>query len=199
MLQAPRLACEQCKRRKIRCDKGSPCSACKNADLDCRTVQRARLPRGKSGKTRNHNKRLEDRVAKIEALLARQSSRSRPSTNDSAASGIKSSYGPPTSAPSHVPSAEGTSFVAVDFWMALSEEVTGLRETLESSEDEDNEADDRAETPVIKHINATSGPGAILFKQSGSHIGKPAPLATSLEFRTTLLHIYRSQIGRAHV
>lgn len=65
----PRLACQQCKQRKLRCDKGAPCTACRNADLTCQSVQRARLPRGKSGRTRIQKPTLEDRVTKLESLL----------------------------------------------------------------------------------------------------------------------------------
>jgi hypothetical protein len=68
----PRLACQQCKQRKIRCDKGAPCSACKNAGRNCHTVQRARLPRGKSAKARSQNKMLETRLSRIEDLLEQQ-------------------------------------------------------------------------------------------------------------------------------
>ena len=47
---APRLSCEQCKHRKVRCDKNTPCSSCQANCLQCVSVQRARLPRGRTGK-----------------------------------------------------------------------------------------------------------------------------------------------------
>jgi hypothetical protein len=68
----PLLACEQCKRRKLRCDKRSPCTACTTACLDCRTVQRARLPRGKTANARKNRQSIEGRLERIEALLERQ-------------------------------------------------------------------------------------------------------------------------------
>lgn len=43
------LTCETCKRRKIKCDKLRPCTACRNAGTVCVPVERARLPRGRSG------------------------------------------------------------------------------------------------------------------------------------------------------
>ena len=43
------LTCEMCKRRKIKCDKLRPCTACRNAGTICVPVERARLPRGRSG------------------------------------------------------------------------------------------------------------------------------------------------------
>jgi hypothetical protein len=69
MESKPRLSCEQCRRRKTRCDKDTPCSACKISGLRCEVVQRARLPRGRSGKVRSKNAMLETRVARIEKLL----------------------------------------------------------------------------------------------------------------------------------
>jgi hypothetical protein len=65
----PRLSCAQCRRRKKKCNKGVPCAACREAGLNCDVIQRARLPRGRSAKTKNQNTLLEDRVARIEQLL----------------------------------------------------------------------------------------------------------------------------------
>jgi hypothetical protein len=67
MDQVPRLSCERCKRRKIRCDKRNPCSACDNSNTTCDFVQRARLPRGRNVKTKKSM--LEERVARLESLL----------------------------------------------------------------------------------------------------------------------------------
>lgn len=75
-----RLSCEQCRRRKTKCDKGAPCSACKNAQLSCTAVQRARLPRGRTGRPQNKStilqsrlSRLEDLVKQLEVTIPRQS------------------------------------------------------------------------------------------------------------------------------
>lgn len=66
---APRLACQQCKQRKLRCDKGSPCNSCSAAGLACQIVQRARLPRGKSGAKQTQEQSLEARLKQLEALF----------------------------------------------------------------------------------------------------------------------------------
>lgn len=66
---AVKLSCEECRRRKTKCDKGSPCSACKHAGITCTAVQRARLPRGRSGKAKNKGSALELRVAQLEGLV----------------------------------------------------------------------------------------------------------------------------------
>jgi len=49
------LTCEMCKRRKIKCDKLRPCTACRNAGTICVPVERARLPRGRSGGRKKKN------------------------------------------------------------------------------------------------------------------------------------------------
>lgn len=63
-----KLSCDECRQRKTKCDKGSPCSACKHAGTNCTTVQRARHPRGRSGNTKKRTV-LETRVAQLEDLV----------------------------------------------------------------------------------------------------------------------------------
>jgi len=46
------LSCEQCQRRKVRCNKSVPCSACIDGGIDCTPVQRQRLPRGRTATKR---------------------------------------------------------------------------------------------------------------------------------------------------
>ena len=75
-----RLSCQQCQRRKSKCDKESPCSACKQAGLNCKAVERARLPRGRNvvklqqKQTDSTSKatRLEDLLNHIEVVVPRQ-------------------------------------------------------------------------------------------------------------------------------
>lgn len=45
-------ACDACRRRKVRCNWGQPCSACKQADLQC-TFLLARQKKGRKGDTAN--------------------------------------------------------------------------------------------------------------------------------------------------
>lgn len=62
-----RLSCEQCQRRKVKCDKLSPCTACRSTGVACNTVQRARRPRGKSAKPKEGE--IDARVARLEDLV----------------------------------------------------------------------------------------------------------------------------------
>jgi hypothetical protein len=200
MIPAPRLACEQCKCRKIRCNKGSPCSACKNADLHCHTVQRARLPRGKSGKVRRQNKVLEDRVARIESLLAQQAeSRSGSCSTSSGNHIFTTSTGSNTglgnvASSLHV-GAKSAAYVAPDFWIALSQEVHGLREILEDSGEEDEE--EISTNSVPEQVLATPSTGTVLFPYVDYHVNMTAP-AISVEMRTKLLQIYRTRVDSVY-
>jgi hypothetical protein len=201
MIPTPRLACEQCKRRKIRCNKGSPCSACTNANLHCHTVQRARLPRGKSGRARSkQNKVLEDRVARIEDLLAQQNGLRDESCSTSSSNHISVPTKDSTTESGIVtsllqPVAGTTNFVAPDFWTALSHEVYGLREILEDSGDEVEEEDPGNSVP--DQASATLGTGAILFQQHHHNNKRPTP-SISLEMRTKLLRIYRTRVDSVY-
>jgi hypothetical protein len=55
-----RLTCETCKRRKVKCDKLYPCTSCRKASFECVPVERTRLPRGRSAKTKK--KRFQEEI-----------------------------------------------------------------------------------------------------------------------------------------
>lgn len=71
-LPAAVLSCQQCTRRKTKCDKQLPtCTACAKAGLACTTVQRHRLPRGRTGKKviPASSQALRDRIGRLEAIV----------------------------------------------------------------------------------------------------------------------------------
>ena len=70
------LSCELCTRRKIRCDKRQPCSACLKTGKECVSVVRARLPRGRRGGRKEANNELRSRVRRLEDLVLSLSSNS---------------------------------------------------------------------------------------------------------------------------
>jgi hypothetical protein len=199
MEPAPRLACQRCKQKKLKCDKGAPCSACRKVDLVCHAVQRTRLPRGKSGTTKTHNKLLETRVARIEALLEQQAN----------ASSLKCpiSTFEPSSCQPRIPASDGSitrnvnghgrvigDFVAPDFWSALSAEVHGLRETLESSEDE--EYTDPQEMQGISKTGSRDT-GAIIFPSARQNDSGALPTPT-LEAQKILLQLFRERVDSVY-
>ncbi|KAB8262797.1 hypothetical protein BDV32DRAFT_120101 [Aspergillus pseudonomiae] len=69
-----RLSCELCRQRKVKCDKLNPCTNCQRFGATCVPVERARLPRGRSGRVTGknasgHDTGLKERVDRLEELL----------------------------------------------------------------------------------------------------------------------------------
>jgi hypothetical protein len=118
--------------RKAKCNKEVPCSACVRAGIRCDIVERARLPRGRSGRTKERNATLERRVSQLEALLQANPSLAACSDKegDNAIKSVETTQ--------RWPGGESPAgFVAQEFWAALAEEIAGIRETIEVSDDED--------------------------------------------------------------
>ena len=63
------LSCTNCRKRKVKCNKTSPCAACERSSLPCVFPNRARLPRGRTGGTKTTNVELLRRLSKLEELL----------------------------------------------------------------------------------------------------------------------------------
>ena len=69
-----RLTCEACRNRKVKCDKLSPCANCQRFGIVCEPIERARLPRGRSGRLvtgqpSGSEANLRDRVSKLEDVI----------------------------------------------------------------------------------------------------------------------------------
>ncbi|KAH8672491.1 hypothetical protein BGZ60DRAFT_404977 [Tricladium varicosporioides] len=66
-------ACEQCHRRKIRCDRRLPCSNCQIADLQCKASTRrsvmARIQPGATSQTDDRLSRIEEQLSIIQQTL----------------------------------------------------------------------------------------------------------------------------------
>lgn len=69
------LSCTNCRKRKVKCTKTSPCAACDRSNIPCIFPNRARLPRGRStaGGPKTTNLELLRRVSKLEELLEKAS------------------------------------------------------------------------------------------------------------------------------
>lgn len=63
--QRPGPACDECRRRKLRCDGQQPqCGVCQETDTVCELT-----PRGTRGPKKGHLKALKNRVEQLEAML----------------------------------------------------------------------------------------------------------------------------------
>ena len=114
-------SCELCQRRKVRCDKGNPCSTCRRAGVKCEVPNRQRLPRGRNGGRRKGDTDLKARIAKLENLVSSLGgSASTDSTNAA-----------PARWPGQVvddamhkePSSDMSRYLGSSFWSNLSSEV----------------------------------------------------------------------------
>ena len=64
------LACQRCTRLKTKCSKEQPaCAQCKNANVQCVPVLRARRPRGRNGGRGGRTAELYNRIGRLESLV----------------------------------------------------------------------------------------------------------------------------------
>ena len=142
------LSCEVCRERKVRCDKRHPCSTCSTTGATCKPVYRKRLARGRHVKSLGvENKDLQDRVAKLEELVANQNSNYESTTELLDLSVPSPSHTlalspPATSSPSQSTTttslrkskrAASPRYLANEFWVDLVDTVSALPSFLEST------------------------------------------------------------------
>ncbi|KAF7193773.1 C6 finger domain transcription factor adaR [Pseudocercospora fuligena] len=184
-LPLAQLSCQQCQRRKTKCSKSIPCSACMKAGIDCTAVQRHRLPRGKSGNKRSDVSTLKDRVGNLEAIIARmQSDKQIISVPETTRQKLDSKIQPLDT------------FVAPAFWSELANAVTDLKEVLESPESTIHTNGDSISE--VSHEAALSGelPGSamgsyrLLFPSQTKHTHESA----EIEPESWLIDTYRERV-----
>ncbi|KAH7308808.1 hypothetical protein BKA65DRAFT_559678 [Rhexocercosporidium sp. MPI-PUGE-AT-0058] len=186
---AVRLSCEQCKRRKTKCDKQVPCTACKNAGIKCNTVQRARKPRGRTAQHKGGE--IDTRVARLEDLVRQLKAQVQSGKGD------EPRHQDPHSISSGSPVPKDSNalqkYVAPDFWEALSQEANGIREILEEFDSEDSPSDLATDSPMSS-TEPSSSPGALLFNHGTPNTAcDPAQLITH-EMKGILFSIYKERV-----
>ncbi|KAJ8612410.1 hypothetical protein MRB53_037451 [Persea americana] len=135
------LSCEQCQRRKVKCNKAVPtCSACHAAQISCSPISRQRLPRGRSGRSKNSKASLADRLSRLEGAISQIREGKPPSE------------------------ASVSSYVAADFWSSLAQAVDEVKEILDDRVD--SAVDDQDyDNPTESHDNT-----AFIFGHTVDHI-----------------------------
>ncbi|KAI9655223.1 MAG: hypothetical protein M1831_004933 [Alyxoria varia] len=145
------LSCENCRHRKVKCDKGQPCSNCRRTGAKCVALKRQRLPRGRNGGRKKADVELKARVNRLESLVksleASNSPNLDPSSpqensreNSSESNHRKSSTGSQSFDQRTVspPKAVGSSkYLGGSFWSNLTEEIYSLQDVLEESDEEE--------------------------------------------------------------
>lgn len=126
------LSCTNCRKRKVKCNKTSPCAACERSSLPCVFPNRARLPRGRTGGSKTTNNELLHRLNKLEELLekANQQGKKPPRAASQASADTVGRSG---SSPSESIAAQESSpavsedalnkFIGSTFWKSLTHEV----------------------------------------------------------------------------
>ncbi|KAL6716437.1 hypothetical protein ACLMJK_006004 [Lecanora helva] len=169
-------SCELCQRRKVRCDKGNPCSTCRRTGVKCEVTSRRRLPRGRNGGRRKGDVDLKARIAKLENLVSSLGGESSPGANLPAVG--KEPKRDETA--SKEPSGDMTRFIGSSFWSNLSSEVNGLREILDDSTDSEPETSERSDPANTPPSIASQGFNFILtgpnsFFISPNALDRPPP------------------------
>jgi len=67
-------SCNLCRRRKVKCDRGDPCSHCVRLGTVCVFTATSGAPRGRKGGRRKLDGELLNRIARLESLLKQGSS-----------------------------------------------------------------------------------------------------------------------------
>lgn len=177
--QAP-TTCTLCRRRKVKCDRTTPCKNCIRIGAECVPSVPSRRPRGRQGgrKSKRADAALLERITKLEGLVNEIEQHggqalagdAGPSTNitrensENAARGFTTPKAEPSPVPadsgqcndigpgSHRPSThegrrssadEGLKrYLGTTFWTTLSSEISGLKDILDESSDEEEDFDE---------------------------------------------------------
>lgn len=176
------LACRECQRKKIKCDRNFPCGRCTRSGLAC--VPSSRKPRAKVG-SKGVDAELRQRIAKLEKLVETFQG----DEDGSGIPGLLESKTTPSSEPHAEPrgaisnensgrfsndspqshlsdgssphSNKASKYIAGNFWSSLTSEVKALADAFE---EDGFESDEDALSPELSNQNS---PHALDPTQSG--------------------------------
>lgn len=137
-----RLACQNCQRKKIKCDRSYPCGQCTRSSLTC--TASTRKQRARHAGKRAVDSELKNRISKLESLVE---SLSGDIGTTSSSTGSESNAA--ELSPSQQPSGSGAApsmrkYVASPFWTSLTSEVQALRDALEEDDEPEGETPESA-------------------------------------------------------
>ena len=131
-------SCNLCRRRKVKCDRGNPCSHCLRSGVACVSSNLSRVPRGRQGGRRKPDAELLKRIAKLENLvknLENDNDGTIPAAAAPEAKDVQAAVGEigvGSARPGQVKSSESTTsspkdnldrYLGSSFWITLSDEV----------------------------------------------------------------------------
>ena len=181
-------SCTLCRRRKVKCDRGVPCSNCARGGAECVPSILSQAPRGRQGgRKRRTDRELLERIAKLEGLVKNVEGNSdeyetnprrmnsmppvhgkEGSLQDVVSDAYDQSNGSSNGATGIRNQTSGSGldrYLGTSFWVTLSEEINGLKDVLNDSSDEEDEAEDgksSALSPEQQQLQQTSDSGFVL-------------------------------------
>lgn len=210
------LACRECQRKKIKCDRTYPCGQCSRAGFSC--LASTRKPRAKTG-AKAADAELRQRIAKLEKLVETFQGEEEKDGASSAGSQMPSVAGPQyQSSPQPSNSSDskrsnstgspgaiepGTTainkYVAGGFWSSLTNEVKALADAFEENDLEEEESTSPETTPPsaafpLEGSNSTAGyelifcPPGVLHVMPGA-AQEPDGATAALLFNSYLEHV----------
>lgn len=206
--QGNQLACRECQRKKIKCDRTFPCLQCTRTGITCKAS--TRKPRAKAGKTGDAE--LRERIHKLEKLVetfqgeedGKETTRAgssamspRASNNTSPPLGDCTTLGP--ASPREAAALETSKYVANTFWASLTSEVKALADVFTESGDNDDDdtpedspysANNTTESPREMHqdYELIFAPPGILYVMPGAAVEPDFAFASEL-FSAFLIHV----------
>ncbi|KAF2172219.1 hypothetical protein M409DRAFT_62979 [Zasmidium cellare ATCC 36951] len=190
-----KLACRQCQKRKIKCDRALPCNHCRQSGLSCSQGIRKRRSTVESHALEHRNTELRDRLDRLESMVVNMQGQP---ANGSIIEEIR----PKNVRSPGVQVAAANRYVASGFWTSLAGEVQALREVLEEDEHDSSEETSEMTSPssgVLSSVAHTPGqpPGSFDFIMC--HPGRIYEVPGALpelhaEMQTVLFDVYVNYI-----
>lgn len=153
-------SCTLCRRRKVKCDRNTPCGNCQRSRAECVPFIPSGTARGRQGgrKRKREGGELLERIAKLEGLVRSieghetpQGEQERATGDDTiGATGVNASAsgGPPEIRDRTQPAAPRLDkYLATSFWVSLSEEIHGLKDVFGGSTDDEDEEESELAPP----------------------------------------------------
>ena len=143
-------SCTLCRRRKVKCDRTTPCGNCQRSKAECVPFIPSRAARGRQGgrKRKRGEGEILERIAKLEGLVRSIEGHETPQGEQERTVGdgtigtldANASGGPSEIRSQYQPAAPRLDkYLAASFWVSLSEEIHGLKDVFGGSSDDGEE------------------------------------------------------------
>ena len=147
-------SCSSCKARKIKCDRANPCAHCVRSGAVCVTQNVSGAPRGRNGgRRRKADVELLERITKLEGIVnhfgVESNGELAEATSQNQASKDPEPRLPISKSAEKVPKEGLNRYIGGSLFEDLSEEIHGLREVLDQSSEDEEEAGGPSPEPTF--------------------------------------------------